>query len=43
MRSYELYKRYKEKYNAVYLAGETPDKMRVENIDKFQDGTSKVF
>lgn len=40
---HELYKRYKEKYNAVYLAGETPDKMRVENIDKFQDGTSKVF
>jgi len=40
---HELYKRYKKKYNAVYLAGETPDKMRVENIDKFQDGTSKVF
>jgi len=40
---HKLYERYKEKYNAVYLAGETPDKMRVENIDKFQDGTSKVF
>jgi len=40
---HELYKRYKEKYNAVYLAGETPDKMRVENIDKFQDGKSQVF
>jgi len=40
---HNLYNKYKEKYNAVYLAGETPDKMRVENIDKFQDGTSKVF
>ena len=40
---HKLYERYKEKYNAVYLAGETSDKMRIKNIDAFQDGTSKVF
>jgi len=40
---HKLYERYKEKYNAVYLAGETSDKMRVENIDKFQNGISKIF
>ncbi len=40
---HKLYELYKEKYNAVYLAGETSDKMRVKNIDAFQDGTSKVF
>ena len=40
---HKLYDLYKDKYNAVYLAGETPDKMRTKIIDDFQEGTSKVF
>lgn len=38
-----LFGRYREKYGAVHLMGQTKDKDRLKAIDAFQEGKAKVF